>query len=78
MEERQRLAQIIIEDHLATADGITLKVSITPVAIDFDWGGEQADYDEVEAVCNDAGFSFAHIKYDVEQTILKRLKNRGK
>ena len=75
--ERQRLALVILDDLLADSP-ITIKVERTAYSIDFVWGGEQSDYDDIEAVCNSAGFSFAHVQADLEALMLKRLKHRGK
>ena len=58
--------------------GITVKVELTAFSTDFVWGGEQSEYDEIEAVCNAAGFSFAYVQADLEALMLKRLRHRGK
>ena len=76
MEERQRMAQWVLEVALSGQDAITLSITPSVAGLDFDWGGPQSDYDRVERACNDAGYSFADIQADVESLVIKREVDR--
>ena len=71
-ENRERMAEQVLEVVLGGQNGITLSI-VQNDYINFDWGGPQSEYDRVEAYCNAQGYSFGMVKDDVEQLVMKRL-----
>ena len=70
---RERMAEQVLEHVLTAEDGIMLKINQSDFSITFSWGGDQAEYDRVEAHCQTLGYSFALVKDDVEQLVMKRI-----
>ena len=62
-EKRERALRLFVVIDMIHATSVRCHWEITPDNIIFDWTGEQDDYDNLEAYCQENGFSFAEIMH---------------
>ena len=64
--KRERTLRLMVVIDMIHATSVRCSWKITPDNIIFDWTGEQDDYDNLDAYCQEHGFSFADIMQDYQ------------
>ena len=65
--KRERTLRLMIVTDMIHATNVRCSPKVTPDEIIFHWTGDQFHYDDLDAYCQEHGFSFAVIMREYEQ-----------
>ena len=75
-EKRERTLILMIVTDMIHATTIRCAPKVTPDEISFTWTGDQSDYDNLDAFCQEHGFSFAVVMQDYQLRELALLMDK--